>query len=201
MSKKKLDTEYNPKLVNKIILIIQRSSDEQKKKDNLLILFEMMKNVVTKNVTNFMTLSKNSELQEIYGVGDLRSESFIIMKKCVDNYKVNKNNNFYFYLNKSLSRNLYRRYEKELKKSALPLIDYEIEPTSVRVTNTFDDTELLFKSLNFTDIEKLVSISRMKYEKKDVFLQKNQNISSQQYYEAIKTIKEKLKHLKIEDDE
>lgn len=195
------DLPYNPKLVNKYILIIQRSSEQSKIDEFVLLLYMNMKKVVLKNVNNYLSLINNSNIKKTLEADELKTEAFIVLKNCLTKYKVHKSNNFYFYFNKSLSRNFYRMYEKEVKKNTTRITDISMNYIEgLKNSIEFDITSYIIDNLKFDRVERLVLISKYNQEKKEDFLINNPSINTAAYYNAIKSTKQVLIQL-IQDGE
>lgn len=187
---------YNVKKVNRLVLIIQKTSDQRLMDESLLSLFNYMKKVVDKNINNYLLLVRNASVREAYESEELVIECYLIMTKCIKKYKVMKGNNFYFYFNKSLSRTLYRLFEKEQKRN---VERFESTNTSAlsKLTNNMSCSVdgLVLDNLNFTEVEKLICMSKVKEQKREDFLIENPNVTNNMYYICMKNIKTKLINL------
>jgi hypothetical protein len=160
-------------------------------------LFKLMKRIIVKNVKNYASLSRNSAVTEqCFEEDEMYAEAFIVMMKCVENFQVSKRNCFYFYFNKSLSRNFYRMFYKEVRKLEVQK-DYELFAMDTFVTNDFDyeSLSLTINNLGLDEFDKRVLESKLKYEKKDEFIVNNEDATVSKYYSSIRKIKEKLKKL------
>ena len=112
------DLPFDRKQVNKLVLQLKSCDDDRKISNLKLELFKMMKRLIVKNIHNLKMLYRNSKISsECPEDFEIESECFLIMDKCLSNFKVNKTNCFYFYYNKSLMRNLYRMFSKEIRMS------------------------------------------------------------------------------------
>lgn len=153
-------------------------------------IFKAMKDIVNKNIQNYLNILNNSPCRDIPEYDEVLSECYIVFDKCLENYKVKRYNNFYFYLNKALSRNFYRCYQRELNFPNIEL-SYEIEVSHPRLAShsSVDTTELLLHNLKLTEIEMTVCRSRLRGEKGTEFLRKNKEINQKQYNDALKHIK------------
>lgn len=192
----KQDLPYNPKLVNKYILIIQNTSDETKKQETILLLFINMKKVVLKNVGNYLSLINNSGIKQTLEADELKTEAFIILSKCLEKYRVAKANNFYFYFNKSLSRNFYRMFQKEVRKNTSRINDITLSNlTSLRTNINLDSMSIVVDLIDLDDTERLIVESKIANERKEDFLEFHKDISTNTYYNCIKSIKAKLQIL------
>ena len=111
------DFYYNLKFVEKCIKIIQTSNDEKRVKAYKSLVFKMMKDIVKKNVTNYLNLLRNVDYPDIPERDELISDCYVVFDKCVSKFLVDKGYNFYFYFNKSLSRNFFREYYKKIQNN------------------------------------------------------------------------------------
>lgn len=186
----KHDFHYRIKFANKCLAIIKYSKNEKRVVAFKNLMFRMMKDIVRKNIHNYLNLLSSIGLKDEYERDELVSECYVIFDKCVKKYIINDKNNFYFYFNKSLSRNFYRKYQKEFQKKA--------EVTEITIENNrsfhseLDITELLLDNLDFSPLEKKVCESRLLGQKVSEFLNNNPDISNMQYSKALRKIKEKL---------
>ena len=204
-----VEIPYNVRKVNKLVLIIQKTTDQKLIDKSNMQLFNYMKKVVDKNVNNYLLLVRNSGIRDGYEVNELTIECFIILSKCIKKYKVSKKNNFYFYYNKSLSRTLFRIFEKEQKhnveRSHIQTSAGDLEGKStlsnrdeMKLSNNIELSVegILLDTLNMTEVEKLICISKVKEQKREDFLIENPTITNNTYYLSMKSIKVKLLKLK-----
>lgn len=188
----KTDFHYKVKLVNKWIAIIRYSEDKKRSESYKNLVFRMMKDIVKKNIANYLNLLTNTGVRNIPDRSELVAECYIVFDKCVDKFVINDKYNFYFYFNKSLSRGFYREYQKELRRNNKSV---EISDSLESVNKGFQDhrhiesTELLLDCLGFNDLERKICISRISGEKTSEFLKDNPDITSGQYSRCLKKIK------------
>lgn len=196
------DPIFSREKVNKYILIIRKgkNSDEAK-----LELYKMMKKVITRNVNNYVKFFRNSvvsdkslEEDELYG------ESFIIMMKCVEGFKVKKNNCFYFYFSKSLSRTFFRMLEKEKRKLEGSIkyrskADNDITNLDL-FSNTVYGLDLVLSGLDLDSFDKKVLNSKLLFQKKDDFIVSTRGATVSKYYASIRKIKFQIQKLKENGD-
>lgn len=155
-----------------------------------------MKDIVKKNISNYMNLLQNTEVKDMPERDEFIAECYIIFDKCLSKYIINGKYNFYFYFNKSLSRNFYRSYQRELQKSNGRV---EISDALETVNKGFHDyrqpdtTEVLLSNFGFDELEKRICRSRMLGQKTSEFLKSNPDVTSVQYSRSLKKIKEILK--------
>ena len=60
-------------------------------------------------------------------------------------------------------------------------------------THNYISMKLLMEQLNFDELEKRISYSRLNGEKSFEFLEKNDDVSKNEYSQALKSIKKKMK--------
>lgn len=194
------DHAYNAKLANKYILIIKTTKDEKRKQDNCLLLFQMMKEIVNKNINNFHALCRNGgavSFTEKKQYNELVNDCYIIFNKSLSLYKISKTNNFYFYFNKAMSRTFYKEYLKDYKKNLAEVDTGE----SYEHTGSYEqhlDAEMILSSLKFTSVQKDIIRSKMSGQKFEDFLNLNPEVNSVLYYRNLKAIKEILTNNKQE---
>lgn len=191
----KKEYHYRTKFVNKCVAIIRFSDDEKRVKAYKNLVFRMMKDIVKKNISNCMNLLKGTYRKDKLSERDeLLAVCYIIFDKCLEKYIIDENNNFYFYFNKSLSRNFFRYYQKELQRSN----GVEITEELMTVNSGFHDNsqpdtmEFLFANLGLNDLEKRICRSRIIGQKTSEFLKENSDITDNQYSRSLKKIKEIL---------
>lgn len=191
------DYKYKRKFINSCIMRIRFGGrSERTIRGYKTYIFKAMKNIVNKNIRNYLNLLNNTPCRNTPEYDDVLSDCYIIFDKCLEKYKITKTNSFYFYYNKALSRNFYRLYQKELSmpnvelsdeiKSVHPLLSYE---------GSVDTMELLLHNLGLNKIEKKICRSKLRGEKVSDFLKKNKRISNKKYSDTIKKIKELLTDL------
>lgn len=189
------DYHYRAKFVNRCIAIIRYSPSPRRQRAYKNLVFKMMKDVVKKNIRNYLNLLSSTDTEDLPTKDELVANSYVIFDKCLDKYVLKKNYNFYFYFNKSLLRNFYKDYRQEYRRTS----------TSVEVTETLesvnpgfhdysepDTTELLLTHLNLSELEKDICRSRLKEQKTSEFLAERPDVTSSQYSSALKRIKEVL---------
>lgn len=186
------DFVYDPVKVNQFLIIIKTSKkDLQKQKRYSTQLFQMMKEIVNKNINNFISLLTNSGLfkREDINRGDLISDCYCIFDKCLSNYKISVKNNFYFYFNKSMSRSFFREYRKAIKKKTIEAGNYIVTSESFSIEDNHDMMQFLLDNMKFSDIQKEIIKSKIIGQRLEDFFILNPTISSVVYYENLKKIK------------
>lgn len=171
------------------------------KEENLKIeLFKLMSKVIVKNIRNYVKLSNNSPVTNYCNnCFEMQAEAWVILEKCLMKFKLKNNYCFYFYFNKSLGRNFYRMFDKEVRKKE-KYEKYETEKIKTSQTCKTDNLdfpiEMIIESIDLSENEEKILRSKLVREKKSDFLDKNKNLSSGKYYTALKNIKEKINKLK-----
>ena len=193
--------KYRVKFVNKCIKIIRYSDKLSRICSFKNLMFKMMKDVVKKNISNYINLLRNTDVKEIPTRDELVSECYLVFDKCLYGFDLNGGFNFYFYFNKSLSRYFYKMYQKELFRSSNSV---EVSEVMEVVNSGFHDKsepdtiELLMSTLNFNEIDKRICRSKIMGKKTQEFLNENSDISKIEYSESMKKIKAILTKYKEE---
>ena len=192
------DYHYRPKQVNKFLVMIKFGNTEKRRLAFKNLVFRMMKDIVIKNISNYLNLLNNTPMKEnLPDRDELVSECFLIFNKCIEKYKVLPSHNFYFYFNKSLSRNFFKDYQRALVNDKIELTEaiYTCHP-DLRESERPNTVAILMDNMNFSDLEIRISESRMRGQKTSEFLEDNPDVTSGQYSKALKHIKEMLNELK-----
>lgn len=195
----KREYKYKNDFINKCILVIKFSKDEKRVRGYKNFVFRMMKPVVRKNMYNFLSLLKSTSISELPECDEIITESYIIFDKCIEKYIVKKTNNFYFYFNKSLSRNFFRNYQKEIRMSSTELTDViSVTHPSLRNSDNSISVEIIYRNLNFSELEIRVANSKMNGQKIYEFLEENSDFNNVLYTKCLKEVKRKLQENKRE---
>ena len=192
----KNDFYYNSPLVEKYIKIIQTSKNPKRIQAFKNLVFKMMKDIVKKNVANYLNLLRNTDAVELPDRDELVADCYVIFDKCVNKFILGNGYNFYFYFNKSLSRNFFRDYQRELqhRNSTTEITEVMSVINSIfHCSESPGSVDLLMDQLGFTLIEKRVCISRIDGQKTSEFLKKNTDISNSLYSKTLKSVKDKMK--------
>lgn len=189
--------KYKRKFINACIMRIRYGKrSERTIRGYKTYIFKAMKNIVNKNICNYINLLNGTPCRNKPEYEEVLSDCYIIFNKCLDKYKITKNNSFYFYFNKALSRNFYRLYQKELN---MPSVELSNEMVNVHPTlsdeSNIETMELLFHNLGLTKLEKKICRSKLNGEKGTEFLKKNKRISNKKYADTLKKIKDLLTDL------
>lgn len=196
------DYHYKVKFVNKCIKIIRFSDNPKRVEAYKILVFKMMKDIVKKNICNFLNLLRNTYKKDMLPDRDeLVASSYIIFDKCLEKFVLDKGYNFYFYYNKSLSRNFFRDYQKEVKSSKSVEVTESVFITNINFHNSqISDPVNLLEHFDFNELEIKICISRMNGQKTSEFLKENPKVLNGQYSRGLKRIKEVLTVFKNRGD-
>lgn len=197
----KHDFYYDNARVERFIEII-KSKDSSPRRQAAFknVVFKMMKDVVKKNIRNYLNLLVNGtsiDKDEIPTTDELVADCYLIFDKCLTKYKLGCGYNFYFYFNKSMSRCFYRAWTKEMARDnssveigdALETVNERFHTSKEHASNSMS---LLLSSFDFSELELRVIKSRLAGQKTSEFLQANTDITHNQYSKALKIIKERI---------
>lgn len=193
----KKDYKYKRKFINACIMRIRFGHrSEETIRGYKTYIFKAMKDIVNKNICNYVKLLEGSPCRDIPEYDEILSECYIIFDKCLEKYKVKKYNSFYFYFNKAMSRKFYKCYQREIN---MPHTELSDEMTSVLPclfdNRNVDGVELLFHNLGIKGLERRVCLSRLRGEKGTEFLKKNKKVTQKQYNDALYRVRVLLKDL------
>lgn len=163
-----------------------------------MYIFKMMHDIIKKNICNYINLLMNgTNLTEIPKHDDVLTDVYIMFDKCLDKYKVSKGRKFYYYFNKSLSRNFYREYQRIQKRtySEAENVEEAVHP-NLRYNEDSYTVGVLMDNLGFTDTEKRIVESRLKGQYITEFLKENTDVTQIQYANAMKRMKDLILHAK-----
>ena len=187
---------YDATFVNRALLQIKKSNNQVLVDDLKLKIFFSQSKLLVKAINNFFSLVKTcSEEKVIHTREDIASECYLVMSTCIRNLKIKDLKKFYFYLNTSLNRAMYRLFERNYKKH-FDIVNNN-DDTEALMLNTgyidhFDLTEIDLKG--FSELE--IKIIKFKYsgERLSVFL-KIIKVKNVEYQEMLEVIKLKLTKL------
>ena len=181
---------YRQKFINACILRIKYGHrSERTIRGYKMYIFKMMHDIILKNVCNFINLLSNgTNVREVPTRDDVLADAYIMFDKCIEKFQVKGGNNFYYYLNKSLSRNFFREYQRTQKRVELTDAMEVVNPDLHYNSHNYESI-LSMKNLDFSDIEKRIAISRINGEQISEFLKKNNDITKLQYQMAIMRMK------------
>lgn len=159
-----------------------------------MYIFKMMKDIVKKNVCNYENLMRATDCVKLPTHDEIIADCWTMFDKCLTKFKITKKNNFYYYFNKSLSRNFYREYQKELKNARVELTDaMTVVHPLLHDNNEPDTMEALMDSLGFDEIDRRIVKSRLNGQKTSEFLKENEDISNGQYSKSLKKMKDVIR--------
>lgn len=186
---------YQNKLIKRIIAIIRYGGrSERCIQGYKMFIFKMMSELVKKNIMNYEKLMSSlpkcpSEMTR----DEMITESYVILDICIKKFKPSPTNSFYFYFNKSLSRNFYRRYQRySLHTHIEATEELIIMSPSMRTSEGFDTMSVLFKSLQFSEFEIRIVKSRLMQQSMAEFCRMNMDVNREMYKEAFESIKIKM---------
>lgn len=201
----KHDFYYDNARVERFIEII-KSPDSSIKRQQAFknVVFKMMKDVVKKNIRNYLNLLCNGTSiapEEIPTTDELVADCYLIFDKCLTKYKLGCGYNFYFYFNKSMSRCFYRSWTKEVSRDnshieigeALETVNNKFHTSAESASNSMS---LFLSTFNFNQLEMRVIKSRLSGQKTSEFLKLNTDVTHNQYSVALKAIKERIQSFK-----
>lgn len=190
------DLYYDAEQVERYIGIIQASTSSKRVRAYKNLVFMMMKDIVKKNISNFLNLLRGIDSPDIPERGDLVTNCYITFDKCLEKYIVGRGYNFYFYFNKSLSRNFFREYQREMQRmnisaevteATMPYVSKEMKVGAVH-----SSVDFVMDNLQFTPLEKKICHSKMSGQRASDFLKMNPEVTNSQYSRALKSVKNKL---------
>lgn len=189
------DFYYDAEQVENYIGIIQTSTSSKRVCAYKNLVFMMMKDIVKKNISNFLNLLRGIDSPNIPERDDLVTNCYITFDKCLEKYIVGRGYNFYFYFNKSLSRNFFREYQREMKRiNASAEVTEAISYVSkeMRVDAVHSSVEFVIDNSQFTPLEKKICHSKVSGLRASDFLKMNPEVTNSQYSRALKSVKNKL---------
>ena len=201
----KHDFYYDNARVERFIGIIKNPESTSRRQQAFKnVVFKMMKDVVKKNMRNYLNLLTNGTSipqEEIPTEDELVADCYLIFDKCLTKYKLGCGYNFYFYFNKSMSRCFYRAWTKEMSRDNSSVeIGEALETVNARFHTSSDSTSnsmnLLLDSLGVNSLERRVIKSRLAGQKTGEFLKANTDVTHNQYSQALKNVKVLLKRFK-----
>lgn len=189
--------KYRIGLVNKYILIIRHSEDPRRAAAYRNLVFRMMGTIVLKNITNYINLLNGSNAPDIPSRDEAIADCYAMFDKCLDKFTILPGANFYFYFNKSIARNFYTLYKKNLKARHAEISDgMESAHPSMRTPDHINDMEITFDNFGFTELERRISLSRLSGQRKSEFLADNPDVTESLYSRALVRMKKLLKNIK-----
>jgi len=193
---------HDHKKILQHILVCRYCKNTEEVNKHRLLLLRRLSFIVTKQVENFYFLARNYRKEVFHTKDELVSECFLILNKCTNKFDWQKNKtNFYFYYNKSLSREMYRMFERMyLKQDGFVRFEAKHENLLKDFQDNNGFIEFYIDKVNLTDVEKRILESRMVMQKSRDFLKQNKDIPDSVFYEALQSIKLKFNFLKDGSD-
>lgn len=190
--------KYRRKLMNTCIMRIRYGNRSERTINGYkTFVFKSMKEIVHKNIMNYLNLLNSTSCRDLPEYDEVLSECYLIFEKCLWKFKIKKNNNFYFYFNKALSRNFYRYYQKETNHSNVELSpEISLFHPSLQQRHSENSISMIMHHLQFSELEIRITNSRLSGERISEFLKRNSDITQKQYIESLKHIKSILLNIK-----
>ena len=187
------DYSYNRDLVERLVSIIQNHGNAEETKKIRDLVFRMMKEVVKKNIANYLNLLRNSRSDDVPERDDLVADCFFVFDLCVDKYVCGTGKNFYFYYNSGLSRYFFRNYKKEQKRvQTVMTSDDDILLENRSGSDDVRNEELFLDLLGLTDTEKRICMSKISGQRVVDFLSVNEDITPAQYSLSLRSVRMKI---------
>ena len=183
---------YRQKFINTCIMRIKYGHrSERTIRGYKMYIFKMMHDIIKKNICNFINLITNgTECREIPEHDDVITDVYITFDKCIEKYKVSKGRKFYYYFNKSLSRNFFREYKKIQRQMNAEMNDVmEVSHPNLQFKTHNYTIEVLMDNLYLNNVEKRIVRSRIAGQKITDFLKENKDINNNQYLSVLKKLK------------
>lgn len=193
---------HESKKIIQHILVCQYSHNEQAKARNKILLFRRLSFIVVKQVNNFFFLARNYGKSVFHTKDELVAECFITLDRCAGNFDwINNRTNFYLYYNKSLSRDMFRLFERHyLKHGNCISIEEKHHKVCTCEQNNDGLIEHYMDQAKLNDQEKRVVESRLKSQRLRDFYNENEDMSGSTFYKVLDSAKEKLSFLKDGED-
>lgn len=190
---KNSDLDFDRTKVSQYVLQLKFCQCEHKRQKIKFLLFKSLSKLYIKAVNNFFKLVESFPPEKVIHTNeDISAQCYIIMDKCVENTKVANIKSFYFYLNTSLNRGIYRLFEKNYKKHYSVVSnssDNDITMLNRKHNHHFDMSEIDLRG--FSDIELEIIKFKISGEKLKVFL-KEKGITDLEFSIMFETVKLKL---------
>lgn len=192
----------NRKVINKIkiIRLLNEKNPNSKKIEKLKFqIYLMMKNLIVKNINNYIKYTQNSSVSDMSNTSlEMEAEAYIIVDNCIKQFQYKYD--FYFYLNKALSRNFYRMFDKDKRMLEKEIIYKQNLSFRSKDSFSFNDFDIDIFNLGLDDEEMIVLKSKLNDETKEMFVKNNPKFPMSRYYGCVKKIKNLLTSLKESDE-
>ncbi len=192
---------FHTRKISKYLIQLKYSQSERQKEELKMLIFLGSSKLFIKAINNFFSLTHNISNEKIlHTTEDIASECYVVMSNCIDNLDVKNIKKFYFYINTSLNRRMYRLYERNYKKH-FDMVSNTKDNMTKYMNRGFNDhfDMTLIDLSDFSQMEMDIINFKFTGNKLNLFL-KTVQLSSTQYYEHLEEIKVKLvKRYKTED--
>lgn len=191
---KNSNNPFEAKLISKYLIQLKYSNNNRVKDELKWKIFISTSKLFVKAINNFFYLVQTIPFEKIIHTNeDIASECYIVMSNCIDNLQIHHIKKFYFYLNTSLNRHIFRLYEKNYKKH-FDVVN-NIDSNVLRAENKGYLHHFDMSSIDLVDFNELeINIIKFKMSgggKLSVFLKK-EKLSSIDFFEKLELIKIKL---------
>jgi len=200
---KNSESQYDVKKVGQLVVKIKRSSKKESIENLKLELFILNSKVILKAINNYFFLVKDIKQERIlHTKEDICSECYLIFTNCINSLNISNLKKFYFYLNTSLNRGVYRIYEKNYKKH-FPVLDSSDNSSNILENKSYShsfDEMISIDLKNFTEEEIDFIKFKISGQKVSLYLKKI-NISTSRLYEINESVIKKLSSLYSNDED
>jgi hypothetical protein len=108
---------YDEDNVRRSLVVIRHAKSSRlinAHKENIMM---ALSQIIVKNVNNFFNLVRHTEeCRLLHEKDDIVGECYMMLEKCLQKFDINRNKNFFWYYNKSLSMGLFRLAKRVYKK-------------------------------------------------------------------------------------
>jgi hypothetical protein len=195
------EINYSNKVISNYIVIIKQTKSATALQNMKYKLFFALSKLTIKAINNFNHLTRNVPRHKLlHTPEDIAIECYVIYDTCLRDTEINYAKKFYFYLNTSLNRAIYRLFEKQYQcyfNVVENTKENEYLLLNAGYNQHFDFSEVDLSALNELELD----ILRFKIEggKLNQFL-KEHNLQSALYNQMFGSIKQKLYNLYKEED-
>lgn len=194
------DAPYDTRLVNAYIILIKKTKSVKAQDVARHKLYFLLSKVFVKAINNFNSLTRTIPKHKVLHTNeDIAAECFLILDKCVEKLNMEYIKLFYFYLNSSLNRAIYRIYEKQYRRGFVVI--HNTEENGYLLNNKGYDQHIDFSEIDLMSLNEM-ELEVLKFKvtgnKLSVFL-KEHKIPSTIFYSNLESAKVKL--LEVYKDE
>lgn len=188
---------YNHKFIN---VCIERLRSGELRERTIqgykMYIFKSMRLIVEKNIRNCLNLLNGTDIWQLPEYDELLSECWIVFERCLEKYHLDNKTNFYYYYNKALIREFYRKYSRTLQRPMHMLDDVTMNTSDYAVSSVAYDVEFLMDSLGMNEIEKIVCRNKIAKRTVEQLFTLCPWMTHKQYSDALKHIKQLLQQIK-----